>query len=191
MVPSEWFDYKISSSYSNWLSKDYNQIVQSKTNIWYHLAKLGHNFIFSDPDVVWLNKNILQHLVFLFEHSYAHALFSQDQEKRNLYFNTGFFSLRSTDFTIDLLLQVIQIQRKKPKNAIEQVVFNDILKLNKFSDSRLMGLDPILFASGRVYFQYKINKNWNLLPYTVHANYMVGEKEKVKSLNSSGFWLVK
>jgi hypothetical protein len=54
-----------------------------------------------------------------------------------------------------------------------------------------MGLDPILFASGRVYFQYKINKNWNLLPYTVHANYMVGEKEKVKSLNSSGFWLVK
>ena len=54
MVPSEWLDYKISSSYSNWESSDYKKITQSKTNIWYHLAKLGHNFIFSDPDVVWL-----------------------------------------------------------------------------------------------------------------------------------------
>ena len=106
----------------------------------------------------------------------------------SLYFNTGFFSLRSTDITIDLLLKVIQNQRKNPNVALEQIVLNDILKVNKFNDSRLMGLDPILFASGRVYFQFNINKNWNLLPYTVHANYMVGENEK--SLNSSGLWLV-
>jgi hypothetical protein len=85
MVPREWLDFNISSTFSSWSSIEYNKIVQSKTNIWYHLAKLSHNFIFSDPYVVWLNKNILKHLDFLFKHSYAHALFSQDQKNRNLY----------------------------------------------------------------------------------------------------------
>ena len=118
-------------------------------------------------------------------------LFAQDQEDGNFYYNTGFFYLKSTQFTIDLLRQTIENQRKDPNNAIDQIVLHNILKKNKFNDSRLVGLDPILFASGKVYFHSSLNKHWDLAPYTVHANYMIGLQTKIDAFKSHKMWLLK
>lgn len=123
-------------------------------------------------------------------HSYADALFSQDQEYRTFYYNTGFFSLKSTQFTIDLLMKTIKNQRQNSDYAMEQIVFNDILKSNKFNDSRLVGLDPILFACGRVYFHLGLNKKWNVAPYIVHANYMIGLEVKINAFKAHNLWLI-
>jgi len=190
MVPNEWLDFELSVEFSSWASTNYNHIVQSKTNIWYNLVKLGHNILFSDPDVVWLNKHILEHLDFIFKYSRAQILFSQDSQDHTNYYNTGFFYAKSSAYTIDLFMKIIEIQRKDPKNAMEQTILNNLLTKNKYNDCRLVGLDPILFASGRIVYQKKLLNIFTLNPYTVHANYIAGQPAKISALKSSNMWLI-
>ena len=189
MVPNGWLDFGVSKLFSTWASKDYNHIVQSKTFIWYHLLRLKHNILFSDSDVVWLNKNILKHLDFVFKYSYADILFSQDNQEGTLYYNTGFFFAKSTKYTINLFLTIIQMQRRDPDNAMEQIILNNMLRTNKFKDSRLVGLDPFLYSSGKVFFILKLNSEMSIHPFTVHPNYLVGQ-EKITALKSNNMWLI-
>lgn len=49
--------------------------------------------LFTDSDIVWLNKNILDHIKYNREHSYAHILFQQDTNDNKIDYNTGFFML--------------------------------------------------------------------------------------------------
>ena len=192
MVPQKWLDFEVSTEFSGWASLDYNRIVQSKTYIWYHLVKLGHNIFFSDPDVVWLNENILEHLHFIFKYSPAEILFTQDNEDYKInYYNTGLFYAKSTSYTIDLFRKIIEIQRKDVNNSMEQIVLNALLRKNKYNDCRLIGLDPILFSSGNVFFNFQLNKIFGLNPYTVHPNYIAGENEKINALKLNNMWLVK
>ncbi len=188
LVPSNWIDFNISKSSSSWATKDYNQITQAKPQIWYQLLKLKCNIFFSDTDVAWLNKNIVDHLKYIYEYSTADLLFSMDQGHRNNYYNTGLFMAKSTSYSINLFLDLINEQRKSPENSIDQIVFGNMLKKTKFNDSRIIGLDPILFASGKVFLQEKLNKKFNLTPYTFHANYLVGLDAKINALKANNFW---
>jgi len=190
IVPSEWLDFKISKSFSSWATKDYNQITQAKPQIWYQLLKLKLNIFFSDSDVAWLNKNIIDHLKFIYEYSTADLLFSVDQEHRNNYYNTGLFMAKCTSYSIDLFLNLINEQRKSPEHSIDQIVFSNMLKKTKFNDSRIIGLDPILFASGKVFLHDKLNKRFNLTPYTFHANYLVGMEAKINALKANNLWFL-
>jgi hypothetical protein len=190
IVPSNWLDFKISKSFSSWATKDYNQITQAKPQIWYQLLKLKLNIFFSDSDVAWLNKNIIDHLKFIYEYSTADLLFSVDQEHRNNYYNTGLFMAKCTPYSIDLFLNLINEQRKSPEHSIDQIVLGNMLKKTKFNDSRIIGLDPILFASGKVFLHDKLNKRFNLTPYTFHANYLVGIEAKINALKANNLWFL-
>lgn len=50
MIPGEWLDFNVSTNYSSWDSLHYNHIVQAKTHVWYHLAKMGHNIVYRYTD---------------------------------------------------------------------------------------------------------------------------------------------
>ena len=124
MVPDEWLDAKLAANYTNFNTNDYNNIVRAKSHVWFQMLKHNHHILYSDPDVVnkflilemyfyffsffysiyskkaWLNKNIVDHLEFLIQYSSAQALFSRDFNQ----FNTGFFVVKSTPFTIKLFL---------------------------------------------------------------------------------------
>jgi len=190
IVPSNWLDFNVSKSYSSWATKDYNQITQAKPQIWYQLLKLNCNIFFSDSDVAWLNKNILDHIKYIYTYSTADLLFSIDQEGRNNYYNTGLFFAKSTPYSIQLFLDLINEQRKSPEHSIDQQVFSRMLIKRKFNDSRIIGLDPILFASGKVFLHEKLNKKLNLNPYTFHANYLIGMNAKINALKENNFWYI-
>lgn len=137
----------------------------------------------------WLNKNIVAHLELTFQHSTAQALFSSDFKL----YNTGFFVVKSTAFTCKLFFDLIQIQRQYP-NTNEQLLFNKLIEttkqMNSLKTNQITGLDPILYANGKVFFQLKLNRKFNTQPYTVHANYMIGEKNKTEAFKSNNLWLI-
>jgi hypothetical protein len=189
IVPSEWLDFKVSKSFLNWGSKDYNQITQAKPQIWYQLLKLKLNIFFSDPDVVWLNEHIIDHLKFIYEYSTADLLFSLDNNRKSITYNTGLFMAKSTTYSIDLFLNLINEQRKNPSYS-NQKVFKIITKKMYSSDNKIIALDPILFASGKVFLKLKLNKKFNLNPYTFHANYLIGMEAKINALKANNFWFI-
>ena len=190
VVPSNWLDLKVSKLNFDYGTKEYNQITQAKSQIWYQLLKLNCNILFSDPDVVWLNKNILEHIKYIYKYSTADVLFSMDQidNVKTNHYNTGLFFAKSTAFSINLFLNLVNKQRKRPKKSIDQHVLRKILQRKKFKESRIIGLDPILFASGNVFLKEKLNKKFNLTPYTFHANYIIGMDQKIMALKQNNFW---
>jgi hypothetical protein len=189
IVPSNWLDFKVSKSFLNWGSKDYNQITQAKPQIWYQLLKLKLNIFFSDPDVVWLNEHIIDHLKFIYEYSTADLLFSLDNNRKSVTYNTGLFTAKCTPYSIDLFLNLINEQRKNPSYS-NQKVFKIITKKMKSSDNKIIALDPILFASGKVFLKLKLNKKYNLNPYTFHANYLIGMQAKINALKANNYWFI-
>ena len=190
LIPQNWTDFNITSEFSSWASTKYNQITQAKVHVWYRLIKLKQNIFFSDPDVVWLNKNIVEHIEFIFKYSYANIIFTQDQDPNKFYYNTGLFYAKSTLFVENLFKSLIEVQRKDPQNSIDQIVLDKMLKESKFNDSRLLGLDPFLFASGKVFFHDNLNVKMNISPYTVHANYLIGESGKINAFKSKNLWFI-
>ena len=139
---------------------------------------------------VWFNKNIAIYLEFLFQYSTAQAFFSKDYHQ----YNTGFFAVKSTLFTRNLFSDLLQIQRQNPKEN-EQNLFNQLLyttnRTNSLKANEIEFLDPLLFANGKVFFQLKLNEQFNLKPYTVHANFMIGKKNKMKALKKSNLWFTR
>ena len=189
LVPNNWIDFNLSSNFSYFKSKEYNKITQAKTQIVYNILKLGQNILFSDPDIVFLNKNILNHIHYLAKYSPAQIFFSQDQHSNQFHFNTGFYYAKASNYVQELFLRLINEQRKDESNAIDQFVFNKMIKSNDLN-TKIAPLDHILFASGQVYFHEKINDKYNITPYMVHANYLTGETNKVNAFKSKNLWFI-
>jgi len=138
-VPSAWIDFEITPYFATWAKTDYNHITQAKVHIWYQLLELNINFLFSDPDVVWLDKNIILHIQTIFKYSLAEIAMAQDQEPSDFFYNTGLFYAKSTHFCKQLFLKLIQEIRKDSENAIDQVVLGNMLRANNYNDSRIVG----------------------------------------------------
>jgi hypothetical protein len=189
LVPRVWLDYNISSNYADWAQETYVQIVKSKTNIWLNLLSRNYSFLFSDPDVAWISSHILDHIKFQFEHSLADVLFSQDQENRIIYCNTGFFYATATPFVKGLFTDLLKFQQAgNDTGFIEQFYLRDMLVRRRFNDTRVDTLDIALYANGNSHFSDKINQKLNSTPLTLHMNYMVGRSAKMNSLKSKGYW---
>jgi hypothetical protein len=189
IVPRAWLDYNISTDFANFAHETYVKIVKSKTNIWLNLLTRKYSFIFSDPDVAWLSRHILDHIKFQYEHSYAEVLFSQDQQDRIIHCNTGFFYATATPFVKTLFTDLLNLQRVgKDKSYIEQFYLRDMLVRRRFNDTRIDTLDCALYGTGKSHFHDKINQNLTCTPLTVHMNYMKGRDTKMNSLKSIGYW---
>ena len=131
MVPAKWIDFKINPSLVTF--------IQAKVQILHQLLKLNFNLMFSDVDVVWLNKNILLHIGYIFKYTSAEIIIAQDQQPNDFFYNMGLFYIKSSIFSKELFLKLIQEMQKNSENAIAQVVLNNMLRKNKFNDSRISG----------------------------------------------------
>ncbi len=80
MVPFEWIGIKLSSNFQSFGQPGYNLINSYyKPRLFYELLSREYNILFTDSDVVWLNKNILNHInKYNQEHSYAQILVQQE-----------------------------------------------------------------------------------------------------------------
>ncbi len=152
-------------------------------------AFISFLFLFLFLFQIWFNKNIPEYLQFLFDYSPAQAFFSKDFQQ----YNTGFFAVKSTLFTRNLFAELLQFQRQNP-NENEQNLFNQLLfrttRTNSLKINELEFLDPLLFTNGKVFFKLKLNEHFNLKPYTVHANFMIGKKNKMTALKNNNMWFI-
>jgi hypothetical protein len=190
LVPTNWLDFDITENATRWAKQEYSHMVQSKMSVLNHLLSRNYSILFSDPDTVWLSRHVKQHIDFTFTHSFAEILFSQDQIVRQLHFNTGFFYAKPTEFVIGLFAEVIERQKADPDGSIDQLVMHGLMLKRGFSDPRVDSLDPFLFASGQVYFNYGLNGAMGIGPLVVHVNYRKGLKEKVDTLVKANLWYV-
>ena len=78
MVPFEWIGIKLSSNFQSFGQPGYKRINSYKPRLFYELLSRGYKILFTDSDIVWLNKNILNHIKYNREHSYAQILFQQE-----------------------------------------------------------------------------------------------------------------
>jgi hypothetical protein len=149
----------------------------------------GHSFVFSDPDIVWLSKHVIDHLKFQYDHSNADILFSQDLQKRTPYCNTGFFMATPTRFVQDLFGNMLRLQHLPDKKDLyEQYILRDMVAASKFNDTRLDTLDLLLYPNGRVHFFDNLNKKMSISPLVVHPNYIMSGRAKISKLISKKYW---
>ena len=105
-------------------------------------------------------------------------------------YNTGFFYAKPTDFVKSLFGSMIETIRKSGGKAMEQHVLNDMLVPRLFNDTRIEGLDLFLYASGNLYFEWKLDQKFELKPYFVHANFFSGKQSKKDALKSRRCWFI-
>jgi hypothetical protein len=188
LIPRNWLDYDLSEEAINCGEKEFNQMTQSKVNVWYHLLMRNFTILFSDPDIVWLSPHILAHIEYNVGHSFAEITFSQDQMDNVLYFNTGFIYAKPTKFVTSLLKNLREEQLANT-TKMQQFVLHDMLMKNGFDDKRIETLDPILYASGYIFFDlFNGTGGMGFRPLIVHANYMLGKDTKIQKLKQHNFW---
>jgi hypothetical protein len=188
VVPSKWLGSNITKTTAEFSKLEYNLITQAKVQIHYNLLLNNVTFLMSDADIVWLSPFVKELIEFNLENSYAHMAISQDVNKGIMNYNTGFMYITPTKFTIELLNKWIQEQKKNVNKSIDQFVFNRLLSKIRHNDNRILPLDKLLFACGKAYFHTKTNQRFNIKPFIVHPNSIVGVNKKINYLRSSGFW---
>ncbi len=60
LMPNEWLDFN------------------SKANFWYHLLAANRTLLYSDPRVLWINKNVLTHVKTYYRNSHSNVIFAQE-----------------------------------------------------------------------------------------------------------------
>ena len=60
LIPQSWYKKNISLEANNVLTKNYINIVHSKTAVFFKLLCLNQEFIFSDSDTVWLHEKVIE-----------------------------------------------------------------------------------------------------------------------------------
>ncbi len=188
MIPIDWTGIRLSSNFEAFGKLGYNRINNYKPRLFYELLSRGYKILFTDSDTVWLNKNVLNHIKFNLDHSYADILFQQDTNDNKIEYNFGFFYASPTPFSKELLLYLEKNLNKD--TDIDQFVFNKLLDRIKHNDNRMGGLDHILYASGQSFFHEKIHNKLQIMPYVVHATYMVGKETKINSFKSRNLWFI-
>ena len=188
-LPKSWLHLSVDKTPANFLTKNYYAITQAKTNVVYKLLTLNQKFIFSDVDIVWLNKAIFSYADMIIKSSNAHMIYAQDFGIKQPYFNTGFFLATPTDFTKRLYFMLTKLQEQDAK-SVDQFVLDKILKKISFNDNRLETFDLMTIANGYYFFHKRMDELYNITPFAVHANYFPSLQTKVNALKSRNLWFI-
>ena len=113
-IPNFLLEKNVTTDSSDFMTPNFLALVQSRSKLFLKLLELGIAFLFSDVDTVWMSNRVVEYVEFVYKHSYAEILFSEDTVARRNHYNTGFFYATPTNFTINLYKMLIDEQRKNP-----------------------------------------------------------------------------
>jgi hypothetical protein len=186
LVPASWHE-KANETIGNELYFEF-----AKLNVIYRLCLMGHTILNSDNDHVWLSSHIVAYVELHYTYTGAELIFATEQRPRELTFNMGFFYATPTSFVKRFFSQVINGFRGHQKMSFEfhQHVMRNISTVENRVDKRLGTLDPLLIASGEVYFRSKLNSRLAVAPLVVHANHVKGQVNKTRALKALDLWLI-
>lgn len=151
------------------------RIVAHKYEIARTLLERGLNVLYVDGDIVFLRDPLplLSRLVLEID---SELLMQREPES---WFNTGFWLARPSEPLLDLL-DVVGNAAAAEEIVEDQVFFNEALKKGEV---KVTGLDPRLFATGKVIFD---NPGILDIAYILHFNCVVGRKAKIAKMQQHG-----
>lgn len=178
-------DSNVSNSYG---SKSWNKINLIKGTIFVDILIKNKEFIYSDPDVLWLKP-----IFFKLRQDCKSDICFQSDSKSNVdnyeNINAGFFYAKKTNFTLNFFLD---LKKRCKAGNIEkeddQKIINNMIKiknLRKFI--QLLSRDT--FANGKYknFFGNCKKQSFKKL-FTLHNNYVIGKKKKEFRAKKCGLW---
>jgi len=184
-IPNFLLEKNVTTDSSDFMTPNFLALVQSRSKLFLKLLELGIAFLFSDVDTVWMSNRVVEYVEFVYKHSYAEILFSEDTVSRRNHYNTGFFYATPTNFTINLYKMLIDEQRKNP-GIIDQFTLDAILRKINHDDNRMRGLDQLIIANGHIFFFSKLHLHFN-----INANYIPTVAQKLQKLKENNLWYIK
>ncbi|CAO2167535.1 unnamed protein product [Urochloa humidicola] len=168
------------SAANQFLSKSYLELVWTKLSFQQRVLELGYNYLFTDVDVMWL-RNPFRHINLYADVSMSCDAFSGEAESLTNSPNTGFYYVKSSNRTVEMVRYWRAARPRFPADHDQQVFDNikrELVTGNKLG-VRIAFLDTALFGTfcelrdvidGRV--------------CTMHANCCFGLDNKVQELRS-------
>ena len=97
-----------------WNTKEFDALMHARTQIIHKLLKFNVTLMITDMDIVWLNRNVLEHVQLIFRQTSADILFSiSEVNVRKVWYCMGFYYVKPTTFTIRLFADLIDEDRNK------------------------------------------------------------------------------
>ncbi|WVZ67639.1 LOW QUALITY PROTEIN: hypothetical protein U9M48_016690 [Paspalum notatum var. saurae] len=167
------------SAANRFLSKGYLELVWAKLALQQRVLQLGYNYLFTDVDVMWL-RDPFRHISLYADVTMSCDGFSGDPESLDNSPNTGFFYVKSTPRTVEMLRYWRAARSRFPPHH-DQKIFDSIKRelAGKQLGVRIAFLDTALFGTfcdlpGEV----------GAAICTMHANCCFGLDNKVLELRS-------
>ncbi|KAF7039437.1 hypothetical protein CFC21_049436 [Triticum aestivum] len=171
------------SSANGFFTESYLELVWAKLSLQQRVLQLGYNYLFTDVDVMWL-RNPFRHISLYADMVVSTDRFSGDAEALTNAPNTGFYYVKSTNRTVEMLRRW-RVARSRFPPTHDQAVFNEIkaeLAAGEL-DIKFVFLDTTLF-DGFCQFHSKMDR-----VCTMHANCCIGLENKVHDLgNMAADW---
>ncbi|XP_002456849.1 uncharacterized protein At4g15970 [Sorghum bicolor] len=164
------------SSANNYMTESYIELVWTKLSLQQRVLELGYNFLFTDVDIVWF-RNPFRHISAFADMTTSSDVFSGDADSLDNWPNTGFFYMKATSRTVEMLRRWRAARARFPPNH-EQAIFNEIKhELARDLGARVRFLDTARFGGFCRIFHTDM-----AAACTMHANCCFGLANKLHDL---------
>lgn len=167
----------------------YYELHIIKSKIIYSLLKdYKLSVIYTDMDIVWLHDSIEDYIKSEIKRNNLDILFAHEYPNHH-HVCGGFYAMKSSTFALEYMENTIAYAESH--KLYDQTTFNYLLQnYTAASDVRRIGLlDWLLFPNGYVIMN-GYNSRFHVQYWIIHANWVVGRKEKVKFLKSYNYWYI-
>ncbi|KAG0175911.1 hypothetical protein DFQ29_006807 [Apophysomyces sp. BC1021] len=187
-IPPSWFHVALASDFVKWKSDAYRPITHAKSLVVERLLYLDITVWFSDVDIVltspYVSGVMLQKMA---SRPNTHMAFTQEVDHQSI--NSGFYVMRPTDVSKQLMQAVIHRQDRTVSETQQKIMNRAIHSLfpADYQQRPVLLLDMLLFPNGKLYFDRKLPTRLGFKPLMIHANYRVGDEKKM-TLKKAGLW---
>ncbi|KAF7025422.1 hypothetical protein CFC21_037596 [Triticum aestivum] len=166
------------SSANSFMTKSYLELIWARLEVPQRILQLGYNYLSTDVDVMWL-RNPFRHISLYADVAMSTDRFYGNAEDLQNVGNGGFYYIRSTNRTVEMLSRWLAARSRFP-SAHDQGVLNEIKAELAAGDLQIkfVFLDTVIFG-GFCQFHEEMDK-----VCTMHANCCIGLKNKVDDLTN-------
>eukprot|EP00759_Apiculatamorpha_spiralis_P057272 PhF_6_TR8527/c0_g1_i1/m.13361 len=186
----------VSSGATGWGDDKFHSLVCTKLIPVINLLKQKVNIVLTDADIVWVKDPrpyFRTDVSMTFSIGSCHRELPDNKDFTNdaiAKMNTGFYFAQSTEAVITMFQRSLSVCRNAHLTG-DQPAMNQILTEDAQARQKKYTygfFDGCLFANGCVFFKHLCANTTRKDPVIVHANFVVGKKSKIKSLNRTGLW---
>ncbi|XP_047056334.1 uncharacterized protein At4g15970-like [Lolium rigidum] len=171
------------TSANRFMTKSYLELVWAKLSLQQRVLELGYNYLFTDVDIMWL-RNPFRHINLYADMAVSTDRFNGKAEDLTNAPNTGFYYVKSTNRTVEMLRRWRAARSRFPPTH-DQAVFNEIKGELAAGELQIkfVFLETTLF-DGFCQFHGEMDR-----VCTMHANCCIGLENKVHDLrNVAAVW---